>query len=513
MKTPSFGRACRTALCTLSLATSASFAASAPMWADDFNQPANSAPDASRWVYDLGSGGWGNNELQTYTNSTDNASVVNDPEALDGKELHIRAVKSGSGAYTSARLKTLGKFSATYGRIEARLKMTNGQGIWPAFWMLGNNIATAGWPACGEIDVVEIVNANPQQVHGTLHGPGYSGAQSISGTTTLPTGTLDQAYHVYTVDWSPDKIVWSFDGTVFHTVTSSTIPAGSRWVFNDAPFFLLLNVAVGGNWPGNPTSETPFPQTFAIDYVRIYQAGPPPPAELGALGSSANEVALTWLPPANPGTMTITGYRIERASNAAFTDPITIAITGAITSFSDTNVGPAVTYYYRVMAVSGEGTSTASEVRSVSTPAAAIAGTVQFANISSRAYCERGNNVTIGGFVISGSAAMRVLVRAVGPTLIAAGISNAEALLDPVIRVYRGSSLIATNDDWTTNANQPELLTTASRIGAMPLSATDTKSAALLLSLPPAVYSFVTTGKDNTSGIVLIEAYNAGMSF
>lgn len=245
-------------------------AGSNPAWSDNFDQPPGSSPDSSRWAYDLGASGWGNNELQSYTRAPENASIINDVEAEDGRALAIRALKTSAGGYTSARLKTAGKFTTRHGRVEARLKMPNGKGIWPAFWMLGANITSAGWPACGEIDVVEIINENPKLVHGTLHGPGYSGKDGITGTTTLPTGTLDQAYHVYAIEWSPEKIVWFFDGVAYHTVTPKTLPAGSAWVFDDTRFFLILNLAVGGNWPGHPDASTAFPQTFSIDYVRVY---------------------------------------------------------------------------------------------------------------------------------------------------------------------------------------------------------------------------------------------------
>ncbi len=261
-------------------------AAPSLIWNDEFNLPANSPPDSSKWNYDLGGGGWGNNELETYTHSTENAVITDDPDALDGKALIIRARKSSGGGYTSARLKTQGKFTAVYGRIEARLKMPNGQGIWPAFWMLGANITTVDWPTCGEIDVVEAINANPNKVYGTLHGPGYSGDRGLQGSVTIPTGTLDKAYHIYAVDWSPDKIVWSFDGIAYHTETPSTIPSGTHWVFNDAPFFLIVNLAVGGNWPGYPNARTVFPQTFSVDYVRAYRLAPPPAEPAHSLPSS-----------------------------------------------------------------------------------------------------------------------------------------------------------------------------------------------------------------------------------
>lgn len=242
------------------------------IWSDEFNQPAGSSPASTHWVHDLGASGWGNKELQNYTDAAANASVVADSSASDGKALAIRALKTAEGGYTSARLKTLGKFTPRFGRIEARAKLPNGQGIWPAFWMLGANVAKVGWPTCGEIDIVESINANPKTVYGTLHGPGYSGANALTERVTLPSGTLDEGYHVYAVDWFHDKIVWSFDGVAYHTETSSSIPAGTRWVFNDHPFFLILNLAVGGNWPGNPDQSTLFPQVYLIDYVRVYES-------------------------------------------------------------------------------------------------------------------------------------------------------------------------------------------------------------------------------------------------
>lgn len=479
------------------------------VWSDEFDQPLDSPPDSSRWVYDLGASGWGNNELQNYTDSTANASIVSDSAATDGKVLAIRALKTTGGGYTSARLKTLGKFTPRFGRIEARAKLPNGQGIWPAFWMLGSNIATAGWPACGEIDVIESINANPQKVYGTLHGPGYSGSQGLEGSVTLAIGTLDQAYHVYAVDWSTDKIVWSFDGAPYHTESASSIPSGTRWVFNDHPFFLILNLAVGGNWPGYPDQSTPFPQTFSIDYVRVYGSGPPPPAEVGALASGPTEVSLTWLPPSALDPKDVSGYRIERATDAAFTENRVHVDIGPVTAYTDASTNASTTYFYRVMALTTEGSSNPSETRAVETPAFGSAGTANFANISARAFCQRGNQVTIGGFVVTGSSPLRVLVRAVGPTLIDAGIPSSEALHDPVMKIYRGNTVVATNDDWISNANLTELLSTTARVGATPLSASDTTSSALLLTLPPAVYSFVTAGKSDTSGIVLIEAYDA----
>ena len=245
---------------------------SAPHWQDEFDQPAGSAPDPARWVHDLGDNGWGNAELQRYTGSRENSFVADDPAAVNGKALVIRAVRGPDGKYTSARLKTQGRFAATHGRIEARMKLPRGQGVWPAFWMLGESIATIGWPACGEIDIMEAPGHEPHKLHGTLHGPGYSGKHGITKSTTLPGGaSLADDYHVYAVDWSPGRIEWSLDGRVYHRVTPADLPKGTKWVFDGAPFFLLLNVAVGGHWPGYPDGTTKFPQELRIDYVRVFE--------------------------------------------------------------------------------------------------------------------------------------------------------------------------------------------------------------------------------------------------
>lgn len=241
------------------------------IWQDEFNQPSGTGPNPAKWVHDLGSDGWGNKELQRYTDSRENSCVVDDPEATGGKALAIKAVCTAPGVYTSARLKTLGKFSAKFGRIEARLKLPRGQGIWPAFWMLGDQIATVPWPACGEIDVVELIGHQPGTLYGTLHGPGYSAQHGLTKSTVLPDGAeFSQAYHVFAVEWRPGRIDWLLDGRRYHTRTLADLPAGARWVFDDVSCFLLLNLAVGGVWPGYPDATTVFPQEYRIDYVRVY---------------------------------------------------------------------------------------------------------------------------------------------------------------------------------------------------------------------------------------------------
>jgi len=241
------------------------------VWSDEFDGVADSAPDQTLWNYDIGGGGWGNNELQSYTSRTQNA--FHDGEG----HLVIRAIRENfrgqdgiSRNYTSARLLTRGKFSIKFGRIEARLKVPFGQGIWPAFWMLGNDIQSVGWPTCGEIDIMENIGREPSTVHSTLHGPGYSGGSPLTSSITLPSGErFADDFHVFAVEWEADEIRFYLDGNLYHTRKPSDIPAGQRWVF-DHPFFMILNVAVGGNWPGNPDDSTTFPQTMMVDYVRVY---------------------------------------------------------------------------------------------------------------------------------------------------------------------------------------------------------------------------------------------------
>src|SRR5579884_1821791 len=242
-------------------------------WSDEFNGPAGQLPDSTKWTYDLGATGWGNSELEDYTNSPNNVFQ-------DGKgNLVIRAIKDSSGNYTSARIKTQGLFSFTYGLVEARIKLPYGRGVWPAFWMLGANIDQVGWPQCGEVDIME--NFGPAQNDistnsGSLHGPGYTGAL-VGAPFTLPFGeTVKDDYHIYAVIWSPNSMQYYVDGTLYETQTPSTIPSGSQWVFNNQPFFLILNQAIGGpntgSFIGTPDSTTPFPSDMLVDYVRVYQA-------------------------------------------------------------------------------------------------------------------------------------------------------------------------------------------------------------------------------------------------
>jgi beta-glucanase (GH16 family) len=233
-------------------------------WSDDFDGPAGAAVDAARWRFDLGGGGWGNQELQTYTDRTRNAFLAGDGTLV------IEAVREDFG-YTSARLKTQGVFEQAYGRFEARLQLPRGQGLWPAFWMLGADIGTAGWPVCGEIDIMENIGREPSTVHGTLHGPGYSGGEAVGASFALPGGArFADDFHVFALEWEPAAMRWYVDGALYQTRTPADLPAGRRWAF-DHPFFLILNVAVGGNWPGPPDGTTVFPQRMRVDYVKVFR--------------------------------------------------------------------------------------------------------------------------------------------------------------------------------------------------------------------------------------------------
>jgi beta-glucanase (GH16 family) len=228
-------------------------------WSDDFNTPG--AVDAARWGFDLGGGGWGNAELQVYTNNSSNVAVN-----ADGK-LMITALSNASG-FTSARIKTKGLFSQAYGRFEARIKTPSGPGIWPAFWMLGSNIDTKPWPQCGEIDIMEQKGNLPYITYGSLHGPGYSGGNAVTKSYALQNGRFDTDYHIYAIEWGEGYIDYFVDDYLYQRITPENV--NGEWVYNQ-PFYLILNVAVGGNFVGFPTTGTPFPQTMYVDYVKVYK--------------------------------------------------------------------------------------------------------------------------------------------------------------------------------------------------------------------------------------------------
>jgi len=240
-------------------------------WSDEFSGPDGTSPDPSKWVIETGGHGWGNNESQYYTARTQNVRQENGNLVITALKEDYTGTDGVTKQYTSARLKTAGVFEQKYGRFEARIKVPRGQGIWPAFWMLGNDIGTVGWPTCGEIDIMENIGREPSIVHGTLHGPGYSGATPLTGSYTLPNAQkFADDFHVFAVEWESNQIRFYVDGVLYQTKKSTDVPGGTRWVF-DHPFFLLLNTAVGGNWPGYPDATTVFPQQMLVDYVRVYR--------------------------------------------------------------------------------------------------------------------------------------------------------------------------------------------------------------------------------------------------
>ncbi|MDI9973378.1 glycoside hydrolase family 16 protein [Rhodococcus sp. IEGM 1307] len=265
---------CSVALCALSLTPAA--AAAAPggggvrtaypgytvIGSDEFDGPANAAPNPLFWGYDLGGGGWGNNEKQVYTDSRQNSR-------LDGNGRLVVEARRNGGGFTSARLVTRGKFEFTYGVIEARIQVPSGPGIHPAFWTLGSNITSVGWPACGEIDILEVVG-DGSRYHAGVHGPTVGGGHWERSTDGSIGANLSAGFHDYALIKAPGRISVGIDGNIVGTVTTADLRPEERWVF-DSPAYLLLDVAVGGNWPGPVTSSTRFPATMLVDWVRFSQ--------------------------------------------------------------------------------------------------------------------------------------------------------------------------------------------------------------------------------------------------
>jgi beta-glucanase (GH16 family) len=267
------------------------------VWADEFT---GNAVNTTHWTYDLGAGGWGNNELETYT--TANATVQ------DG-ELRITAQKNADGSYTSARLKTQDRLSWTYGKFAARMRLPAGQGIWPAFWMLGTNITTAGWPKCGEIDVMEMIGGGEDRddsVYGTIHwDAGGHAATGSSRIELVDPEIFHDDYHVFEVEWTPAVVIWRIDGVETARTSIDRTAQPDREEFH-RPFFLVLNLAVGGNWPGAPDASTVFPQVLAVDWVRVYTSeatasapvftAQPSAATVAAGGSASFSVTVSGQP-------------------------------------------------------------------------------------------------------------------------------------------------------------------------------------------------------------------------
>jgi beta-glucanase (GH16 family) len=228
-------------------------------WSDEFSSADGFAPDPTKWNYDVGGDGWGNKELESYTSRLRNVQIQNGNLVIIARQEDFTGADGMTRNYTSARLKTQNLFAQAYGRFEARIKIPQGQGIWPAFWALGNDIGQNGWPQSGEIDIMENIGREPGINHASLHGPsGVAATSDLTGTFVLSSGQkLADDFHVYAIEWD------------YATFTRAQWPAGGQWVF-DHPFFIILNVAVGGGWPGAPDATTQFPQQMLVDYVRVY---------------------------------------------------------------------------------------------------------------------------------------------------------------------------------------------------------------------------------------------------
>ncbi|HEV2382202.1 MAG TPA: family 16 glycosylhydrolase [Terriglobia bacterium] len=263
------------------------------IWSDEFANTtgADSQPNPTVWTYDTGAGGWGNSELEYYCgwNSSDSPCDSTRPNVYVGTDgyLHILAEQPSSGVYTSARMKSQGLFSILYGRVEARMMVREAQGLWPAFWMLGNNSVTDQWPACGELDIQERVNAalSPDWNEGSIHGMGFIG-QNLGTRYFFPSGETAAAWHIYGMIWQPGSVQYYVDkpanSYAKYTPASLASLPGATWPFDsgNAQFF-ILDLAVGGSWPGSPDSTTPFPSEILVDYVRVYALGAPVAAYSG----------------------------------------------------------------------------------------------------------------------------------------------------------------------------------------------------------------------------------------
>jgi hypothetical protein len=386
-------------------------------------------------------------------------------------------------------------------------------GCWPAFWALGSNNPTVGWPACGEIDVMEWVGQTPSHIKGSLHATGYSGGQSLNADAVLPGDeTYSDGYHVFAVDWYPDQIIFSMDGVVYETRKQSDIPPGSTWPFVQ-PFFIILNFAIGGDWPGPPDANTVFPQDFRIDYVRVYSLPTTPPASLVwapssptnvlAYSPSSSQISVSWQAPSSLFGAPLSGYTLQRASDAAFTQNVSSWNLGTSTSYLDNSVQVGASYYYRVSATTVDGTSGPSGP----VPAAALAAssTSKLVDISTRGFVGTGPNALVAGFVVGGPNPKTVLVRVSGPAIAASPFNVPGTLPDPQLQLYAGSTVVASNAGWTGNS---VVAAAAASVGAFAWSDPASLDSALLMTLAPGAYTVVVSGVAGDTGVALLEVYD-----
>ncbi|NDV61210.1 family 16 glycosylhydrolase [Puniceicoccales bacterium CK1056] len=305
------------------------------VWQDEFTQANGSPPDPSKWGYDIGGWGWGNGEEQYYTDSTDNARIENNQlviEMRDDTGTNGNPDDYFGNDYTSARLLTKGKFDQLYGKFEARIKVPEGgDGLWPAFWMLGADFPNTAWPFCGEIDIMEYVSRQPNEIFGTIHGPGYSGGSAYGQIVNIGEAVVND-YHIFAVEWEPDEIRWYFDGVLYHTANPADV-APNDWVFNESNppqatdgFFMILNMAIGGNFGGAiDANNINFPTQMLVDYVRVYeQTVTNPQLVLTKTGTFNDESGDGF---ADPGetidyTFTIENTGDVELTNVTVTDPL-----------------------------------------------------------------------------------------------------------------------------------------------------------------------------------------------
>ena len=252
------------------------------VWSDEFDGT-GAEPDRANWAFETGGGGWGNHELETYCaygsmkppcDRAEANAFVGPAGQEHGGFLHVVARRDAGGRITSARLSSEGLESFQYGRVEARIRIPVGQGVWPAFWMLGADIKRVPWPACGELDIMENIGKEPATVHGSIHGSGFTGLALGKTYRAAGGAALGRSFHRFGMEWEPGRIRYYVDDPAhpYATFTPADLPAGAVWPFDGRHFFLLLNLAMGGDWPGDPDASTRYPAEMLVDYVRVYRS-------------------------------------------------------------------------------------------------------------------------------------------------------------------------------------------------------------------------------------------------
>ena len=334
-------------------------------WSEEFHQGVGAKPDPTIWGYETGAGGWGNGELETYVNDPEHAQIVAAPGATDGQALQI--LSTNTHGYESVRMITAGKKTFQYGFFEARIKLPYGQGIWPAYWMLGANISQVGWPTSGEVDIMENIGKKSWEGHNlsSLHSAAPDDPHPHANFTKnapfdLPRGAaFHDDYHLFQMLWTKDSFSFYVDGALYETQTPAAY-GKNPWPFN-APCFLILNTAIGGDWPGKPDATTVFPQRMLVDYIRVYQGSPAvpnAPKDLTARPAEGGQILLSW-----SGDIAATSYRVARSTKRGDKDAPIIKTDIAATSFMDMGPAPAIKYYYTVAAVNAAGQSPRSRER------------------------------------------------------------------------------------------------------------------------------------------------------